>query len=305
MGLLKKIKKSRLISPVRRYLGYLLVRTAAGIVGRLSWKTIVRFGRRLGKSVFTLIPCGRKRTLDNLEMVFGEEKSKNEIRKIARGVYENTAVTALEFFKTPRFGDREFLEKVIYTPDQVKLLEDLLGEGNGSIYASAHLGNWEMLAGFGARLGLPMSVLYKPTTNPYINGFLLKMRSANRLININTDLSVVIKRLRANECVSLLFDENARGRGIRLPFFGREVSTYRGPAYFSLRARAPVVCIYFIREEDGRQRFIIDRILRPKRKGKLEDDIRKMMEEMNASLEKTIRRYPDQWNWMYKRWSDI
>ena len=304
MGILKKIKKSRVVTPVRRYLGYLLIKAVAVLVARFSWKSVVAGGRKLGAVVFYLIPYGRKRTLKNLERVFGGEKSKTEIRSIARRVYENAAVTALEFFKTPLLDDREFLEKVIYTPDQTKLLYDLLEEGNGSIYASAHIGNWEMLAGFGARLGLPMSVLYKPTTNPYLNRLLYRLRGANQLININEDLSVLVKRLRADQCISLLFDENARSRGIRMKFFGREVSTYRGPAYFSLRAGAPVVCLYFIREDDGRQRFIIDRVLRPERTGKLDEDIRKMMEEMNASLEKIIRRYPDQWNWMYKRWSD-
>jgi len=303
MGILKKIKKNKYVTRIRRYSAYLVCVVCLQIVRRFSWRTMVNLGRGLGRFGFHRVKYSRKRTLDNLTNVFGDEKTEAEIIAIAERVYENMGVTALEFPRLPWMTDSEFFEVVDYDEADLVLLRELLEEGMGSIYAGAHMGNWEMLADFGARIGLTMSVLYKPSTNPYINKLWIEMRGRNKLIDINENLAQVTKRLKENESVCLLFDENARSRGVKVPFFGRPASTYQGPAYFALRTGAPIVCVYFIRDNDFRHRFIIERVIRPVRKGKLEEDIIDILMELNESLEKMIRRYPDQWNWVYKRWS--
>ncbi len=303
MGTLKRIKKSRPVAWLRRYLAYLAARVYFRLAGRLSHRRVIRWGRALGRFAFRRIGYGRSLTLENLTRVFGGEMSAEEIEAVAERVYENLGITALEFPRLPHLGDREFLRSVDYQPEQIDYLHSILGEGQGALFASAHLGNWEMLADFGARLGLKMSVLYKPSTNPYFNRLWTELRSRNRLIDITSNLSPVSRRLRAGEGICLLFDENARSRGIRIPFFGRPASTYRGPAFFALRTGAPIICLYFIRQPSGRHRFIIERTIRPRRSGDLEAELKEIMTEMNSSLEKMIRRYPDQWNWVYKRWS--
>lgn len=303
MGTLKRIKKSRPVAFARRYLAYLAALTYFRVAGRLSSRLVIRWGRGLGRFACRRVGYGRRLTLDNLTRVFGGEMTAAEIEAVAERVYENLGITALEFPRLPHIGDREFFRSVDYLPKDLEYLRSLMRAGRGALFASAHLGNWEMLADFGARLGLKMSVLYKPSTNPYFNRLWTELRSRNRLIDITGDLSPVARRLRAGEAVCLLFDENARSRGIEIPFFGYPASTYRGPAFFALRTGAPILCLYFVRQPDGRHRFIIERTIRPRRSGDLAADIRGIMAEMNSSLEKMIRRYPDQWNWVYKRWS--
>ncbi len=303
MNILKRIKKNRYVTKVRKYLAYLIALAFFRMARHLTWKTTVSWGRSLGRFAFRRVKYGRKLTLDNLTRVFGDEMTEEEMLRIAERVYENMGVTALEFPRLPSMSDREFFQVVDYDREDEVLLHQLLGEGKGSIYAGAHMGNWEMLADLGARLGLTMSVLYKPSTNPYLNRLWSRMRDRNKLIDINKNLSLVTRRLKANEGICLLFDENARSRGIKIPFFGRPASTYQGPAYFALRTGSPIVCVYFIRQKDFRHRFIIERVIRPKRTGNLEEDIVTILMELNQSLETMIRKYPDQWNWIYKRWS--
>ncbi len=302
MGTLKRIKKSRPVAFIRRYLAYLAARAYFRVAGRLSPRLVIRWGRALGRFAYRRVGYGRRLALGNLTRVFGNEMSPEEIESVAVRVYENLGVTALEFPRLPHVGDREFFAAVDYRPEDLEYLRSLMRAGQGALFASAHLGNWEMLADFGARLGLKMSVLYKPSTNPYFNRLWTELRGRNRLIDITGDLSPVARRLRAGEGVCLLFDENARSRGIRIPFFGYPASTYRGPAFFALRTGAPILCLYFVRQPDGRHRFIIERTIRPRRSGDLESDIGAIMAEMNSSLEKMVRRYPDQWNWVYRRW---
>ncbi|MCK5655223.1 MAG: hypothetical protein KAI03_02875, partial [Candidatus Aureabacteria bacterium] len=302
MNFLRKIKKNKSITSLRRYIVYVISVFFLFTVKHLPWKLVVCLGRSLGKFAFHIVKYTRKRTLDNLTKVFGQEKTDREIFQIAKNVYKNIGITALEFPKMSSMTDKEFFSTVDYEKKQIDFLWSLLDKKKGVIFASAHMGNWEMLAGFGARLGFKMSVLYKPSTNPYLNKIWFGLRGKNQLIDITENLQVVTKRLRANEVMCILFDENARKRGVKLNFLGRPASTYKGPAYFSLRTGCPIVCLYFIRGEDGKHKFIIERTIYPKRSKDLEKDIIKIMNEMNASLELMIKRYPDQWNWIYKRW---
>lgn len=303
MGTLKRIKKSRPVTGLRRYLAYLIARAFFRLAPRLSRNGAIRWGRSLGRFAFDRVGYGKKLTLENLRRVFGDEMSPEEITATARRVYENLGVTALEFPRLPHLADGEFFRQVDCRAEDIEYLRELMRSGRGVIFASAHLGNWEMLADFGARLGLKMSVLFKPSTNPYFNRLWAGLRGRNRLIDINGGLAAVTRRLKAGEAIALLFDENARSRGISIPFFGFPASTYKGPAFFALRAGAPILCLYFVRQPDGRHRFVIERTIEPERGGGLESDLERVMLEMNASLEKMIRLYPDQWNWVYKRWS--
>lgn len=303
MDFFKKIKKNKTVTDIRRFIIYIVSITSCFIVRMLPWKIVVKAGRALGLFAFHIVRYARKRTIDNLERVFGKEKSAGELRLIAKNVYKNIGVTSLEFPKMPHMTDNEFFATTDYKKEQIDYLWELLKHKKGVIFASAHMGNWEMLAEFGARLGFNMSILFKPSTNPYLNKIWFGLRGNNKLIDISKDLSSVVRRLRANEVICILFDENARKRGIMLDFFGAPASTYRGPAYFALKTGCPVVCLYFVRKkEDARHKFIIERTIWPKRTGNLEKDMLDILRQMNESLEQVIRQYPEQWNWIYKRW---
>ncbi len=303
MTFLKRIKKNKTVTDIRRYLVYIVSVTSCFIVRILPWKVVVKAGKALGLFAFYIVRYAKKRSTDNLTRVFGEERSAGEIRLIAKNVYKNMGITSLEFAKMPHMTDDEFFAATDYKKEQIDYLWELLNHKKGVIFASAHMGNWEMLAEFGSRLGFNMSILFKPSTNPYLNKIWFGLRGNNKLIDISKDLSSVVRRLRANEVICLLFDENARKRGIMLDFFGKPASTYKGPAYFALKTGCPVVCLYFVRKkEDAKHKFIIERTIWPKRTGNLEKDMLDILRQMNESLEQVIRQYPEQWNWIYKRW---
>ena len=302
MRLFKKIRKAAPVARARHRLAYFVILGLYRGSGLLPWRWLVRLGRFLGGAVFALSRPFRPRALLNLERVFAPAAPGADLPQIARDSYRNLAVTVLETGRLGRLSDAEFLSLVDYSPADEATLGSLMARGRGVIFASAHLGNWEMLAGFGPRIGIGLSVLYKAPTNPYLDGFLRRIRGTNRLLDIDRDLPAVLNRLRGGKAVALLFDENARGRGVRLPFFGFSASTYRGPAYFCLRAGSPILCAYFIRQPSGRHRLLLERVIEPIRRGSLDEDILAILKEMNRSLEEVIRAYPGQWNWTYRRW---
>ncbi len=300
-SLLRRIRKHPVITKVRRYCVYLFSLASCIVMERLPWPAVVRVGRFFGWLAWTS-GVWRKRTLANLRLALGGEKSEAELLRIARRVYENFGITSFEFLMLPTLTDEEFWRVCAYDQADIAHMHNMLARGKGVIFASAHMANWEMLAEFGARHGFDMSILYKPNSNPYMDRIWRRLRGHNHLIDITRDLSTVVHRLRHNRVICLLFDENARDAGIELPFFGRPVSTYKGPAYFSLRSGCPILCLYFVREADNRLRYVIERTIYPERKGTLEEDIERIMREMNQSLEIMLRKHPDQWYWFYKRW---
>ena len=300
-SLLRKIRKHPVVTTVRHYCVYLLSLASCMVVKHLSWPMVVRIGRVFGWLAWTS-GVWRNRTMENLRRAFGGEKTDAELLRIARRVYENFGITSFEFPMLPAMTDEEFWRVCFYDQADIDHMRNMLAKGKGVIFASAHMANWEMLAEFGARHGFDMSILYKPNSNPYMARIWHRLRGHNQLIDITRDLSTVVRRLRDNRVICLLFDENARSAGIELPFFGRPVSTYKGPAYFSLRSGCPILCLYFVRQSDNRLRYVIERTIWPERKGTLEEDIARIMREMNQSLEIMLRKHPEQWYWFYKRW---
>ncbi|MBI5395015.1 MAG: hypothetical protein HZA91_06920 [Verrucomicrobia bacterium] len=303
-SLRRKIRKHPAVATARRYSVYLFSRCACAVVQRLPWPAVVGIGRFFGWLAWTL-RLWQARTLENLRLAFGGTKPEEDLRRIARRVYENFGITSFEFPMIATMSDEEFWRVCLYDPADIQHMRDMLKGGKGVIFASAHMADWEMLAEFGARHGFDMSILFKPNTNPYMDRIWRGLRGHNRLIDITRELPVVLRRLRENKVICLLFDENARDAGIELPFFGRPVSTYKGPAYFALRSGCPILCVYFVRQDDQRLRYIIERTIYPVRKGTLEEDIARIMREMNQSLEVMLRKYPEQWYWFYKRWRDV
>jgi KDO2-lipid IV(A) lauroyltransferase len=110
----------------------------------------------------------------------------------------------------------------------------------------------------------------------------------------------VMKALRAGEVVGVQGDQEARWHGILVPFFGRESLTHPGAAFLSLRAGAPLVPAYLLRQ-GGRFRVIFEPPLWPA--GEADDEaVRQLTAAHTARLEAMIRRHPEHWFWLHRRW---
>jgi KDO2-lipid IV(A) lauroyltransferase len=96
----------------------------------------------------------------------------------------------------------------------------------------------------------------------------------------------------------MISDEYRSGQGVEAPLFGRTVIARRGPATLALRTGAAIVPAYMIRQRDGSLELIIEPELKLDRSGKGAVQIRENVIRMTEWLERTVRTYPDQWNWM-------
>jgi KDO2-lipid IV(A) lauroyltransferase len=108
--------------------------------------------------------------------------------------------------------------------------------------------------------------------------------------------------LRRNELAIIIADEYRSGDGIDVPFFGRTVTARRGPATLALRTGAAVVPVYLVRDQRGRLALNIEPEIEMSRSGDIKADVRENTMRITQWVERVVRSYPDQWNWMHVYW---
>ncbi len=287
-----------------RFVLYLVCRIGAGFVYLLPRLWALEFARRLGRLGFRAVIRQREKTLQNLEQAFGEEKSQAEKEALARKVFEHLAMTAAEVLQFPKL-DRKKIEKIVEIGNAVEVYKSLLSEGKGLISVTAHIGNWELLAGTfffkefrGAVLGRR---LYYEPYNRWLVGL---RRSLNVRKNYRDQSSKdILKLLARNEIIGLLPDQDIESlKGIFVPFFGRPAYTPAAPVRLALASGAPIICNFLIRKPDGNYRIILGDIIRPVVKSTREEAIEEYTAQWMGNFEKVIRKYPEQWAWMHNRW---
>lgn len=173
--------------------------------------------------------------------------------------------------------------------------------GRGVLFATAHLGNWEFSAFAHALMAEPMSFVVRPMDNPILDELATRYRtlSGNRLIGRGKDfLRPLLEALRRNEAVGVLIDQNVTpDRGIFIDFFGRPACVDSGFARLAARTGAAVIPGYALwSKEESRYILHFDPPV------PITGDLQADTQAIHARLESAIRRHPDQWLWIHRRW---
>jgi len=283
---------------------YFAARTAAALAGLLPRSWAAAFAAAAGKAAFVLARRHRQQALENLRRVYGAEKSEQQIRGLAGKVFENLAETAVELLGFPKLR-REDLNHRVETGDAFRIYDDLLSEGKGLISVTAHLGNWELLAGVFGLKGYPGAVLARRIYDDRYNRWIVGLRASVNVSTIDRDRSAreIVRLLKKNAIVGLLPDQDLDGlRGIFVPFFGHPAYTPAAPVKISLATGAPIVSNFLIRLPDRRHRLVIGKVIRPHIATTREEAIDRYTSEWMQDFERMIRQYPEQWAWMHNRW---
>jgi KDO2-lipid IV(A) lauroyltransferase len=182
-------------------------------------------------------------------------------------------------------------------------LDAALSKGRGVLLLSAHLGNFFLV---GSRLTLEGYASFVLINQPRDGRFAelmddYRLRARQPTIHARPRrqaLRELHDRLRQNKVVVVIADEFRRGKGIEVPLFGRTVIARRGPVTLALRTGAAIIPAFLIRQGDDSLKLIIEPELELDRSGKGSAQISENTGRMTQWLERTVRTYPDQWNWM-------
>jgi KDO2-lipid IV(A) lauroyltransferase len=175
-----------------------------------------------------------------------------------------------------------------------------LAAGRGILFATAHLGNWELSAFAHALLAGPMHVVARPLDNPLIDALVERRRtlSGNRLIFKKDYARGILKALAANEAVGILIDQNAApAEGVFVDFFGVPACAGTGFAKIAAHSGAAVIPGFALWSEDERRY-----VLRFYPAVPMTGDAARDTAALQSQLEAVIRAHPEQWLWIHRRW---
>lgn len=249
----------------------------------------------------------RKLALQNLKFAFGREKSKDEIRCIAKAYFKNFGRGMVDNIY---FADRpELLDQNICIEGQ-EHLDRALEQGNGAILTGGHFGDFILMYFKLVRAGYKVNVIMRRVRDESFEKFLSEFRQ-NRGLNAIYDLPAkkcvvqCIKALRNNEVLVILLDQNyGSASRVFVDFFGRKAATATGPMVFSLRTKAPILPIFCL-QGDGpmKHKVIVEPPMVIDPGDDPDDQIYRGVAKITKIIEGYIRQYPDQWGgWIHKRW---
>ncbi len=293
--------------PLGRRFRRLSLRALIVLLEKILWFfprwAVLQAGAVIGTVASLLQPKRGLRARDNLAHALGDEYDRPALRRIERRVFRNMGRNLAEVCwvaARPARCDR------LVSFEGLEHLEAARARGHGVVLVSGHMGSWEIMACSVVRHGLPLSVIARQTSEGRISEFVVDVRQR---LGVETILRgatgaarVVLRALRSGGGLAALIDQDFRGKGIVIDFFGRPARTPTGPISLALRAGAPLVYFLTWRLADGTHRV---RFEEPIELDQGADPIRTVEEATIAFtrwLEARIREHPDQWVWIHRRW---
>jgi len=260
-------------------------------------------GIGLGQLVYLLHGKLRRVGMRNLQLAF-PQKSAHERRRILRGEFTSLGRQLAEVCLFPSYTRENVTKIVVY--DGFENFERAEARGKGVIYLTAHLGGWELSAFSHSIQGHPLHVVMRSMDNPFLDRFITHLRTmhGNRAVDKDNFVRGLLSAMKAGETVGILMDTNMTPpQGVFVDFFGIPACTASGLARIALRTDAAVVPGFTIWDRKLRKyRLRFDPALALIRTGDEEADIVANTALFTKVIEEYVRRYPDQWLWVHRRW---
>ena len=286
---------------MRQRIEYAAVVAVRRLAAVLPHPLLMRVGQTVGLIFYALDRTHRRVTLDNLAKAF-PHRSPQERRAIARGVFAHFGSLLFEFLKFSTLSPQQILERVEFDGEERVRLA--YGHGKGVLFITGHFGFWELHALAHPLRFEPIGVLARTLDNGGLNTLLEDIRqcTGNVVIYRQGSIRKVMRMLTENHGVAILIDQHISGAdAVYVDFFDRPAATTSAVAAMALRTGAPIVPVFALPLGRGRYRLIYEHPVEPPAEGS-GDAIREFTQRCTDVLEMYVRRHPDLWLWMHRRW---
>jgi KDO2-lipid IV(A) lauroyltransferase len=288
---------------MRNRLQYWPVALLVRMIGILPRPLAHGVGILIGGAVYRLHPRLRRVGLRNLELGF-PDKSAAERRKILRGVYISLGRLLGEACLFPRYSQTNASQIAVY--QGFENFQAAEKRGLGVLLLTGHFGGWEVGSFFHSLQGHPMQIVVRPLDNPYVDALLTRYRGlhGNAMIGKQEFARGLIAAMRQSQTVGILMDTNMTPpQGVFVDFFGIPACTASGLARVALHTDASVVPAFTVWDSVLRKyRVEFDKPVELVRTGDTEADAVTNTAIFTKIIEQYVRRYPDQWLWVHRRW---
>ena len=288
---------------MRQKAEYALAWLAVKAIGVLPRPLARAIGIAIAQTVYLLHVRLRRVGMRNLAMAV-PEKSQRERRRILRGEFTSLGRQLAEVCLFPRYTRENVSQVVVY--EGFENYERAYNRGKGVLFLTAHLGGWELSAFTHSLHGHPLHIVTRPLDNQRLDRFIRHYRTMHGNTTVDKDEFVrgLLSATKAGETVGILMDTNMTPpQGVFVPFFGISACTASGLARIALRTDAAVVPGFTIWDPAlGKYRLRFDPAVNLIRTGNVEEDVVANTARFTKVIEDYVRRYPEQWLWVHRRW---
>jgi KDO2-lipid IV(A) lauroyltransferase len=295
-------------APWLDYAAYLLIRMIVCVVQALSWPWALGFARLLASLAYRVDRRHRAVADDNLRHAF-PELGQREREPLVRSTYEHFAAMVVEMIRLPRSLRPTNVEHYFHWADPQDLGRMLAWGRSGRplLVLTGHFGNWEVLSYAFGLGGCRGGIVARRLDNPYLERLLgdLRRQTGLTLLDKNRDYQRMLDILERGGGLGLVGDQDAGPRGLFVDFLGRPASTFKSIAVLSLQYGAPILVLGAARVGHP-LRYVIyleDTIL-PEDYADRPEATRAITLRYTQALERLIRRHPEQYFWLHRRWKN-
>jgi Kdo2-lipid IVA lauroyltransferase/acyltransferase len=275
-------------------------------------RVIQTFPRRCGITVlsfvinifYILAKKHRTNMIHHLTLAFGSEKTEDEILKIARDVPRHFAVAVVDTVRIPNII-REGFDRYVKA-ENLHILDTAMKTGKGAVILTGHFGNWELMGAYMAQQKYPIRVVGAPLKNPLLDKLLVNMRNnaGYRSVHRGRSAKAFLRILKQGGFLGILIDQDIKKiNGVFVDFFGKKAYTPTGPVMFALRFGIPIIPMFIHLEKDLTYHIQCFDPIRITNTGNPENDIKINTQMCSDVYEAVIRRHPEQWAWIHRRWN--
>jgi KDO2-lipid IV(A) lauroyltransferase len=288
---------------VRHRVEYSLVK-ALLVAVRLVPESVARAaGTLLGQAVYTLDGTRRRIAYRNLASAF-PSRSERERKAIARAAFAHFGRLLMELLKFSTLSEQAMLARVEFDGEDHARLA--YAQGRGVLFFTGHFGFWELHALVHALRLEPFSVIARPLDNPFLHTLLeqIRQRTGNPVIYRQGMIRRVLRTLQEGHGIAVLIDQHIQPRdAVNVDFFDRPAATTSAIAALALRTGAPVVPCFALPLGAGRYRMVYEHPVEPPG-GDGDNAVQEFTQRCSDVLEMYVRRHPELWLWMHRRWRD-
>jgi len=289
------------------WIEYAVAKSILSLLGAMPRRFAVRAGTIIAHAVYPFLGKLRRVGRRNLELAFPEQSpGEREVTLKAAFAGLGRTLGVVSSFRRVTPGNIGQLIERNFSPQFEAAFEKILAEKRGFIIPTGHIGNWELFALAYSMLVGPSGLLSRRMDNPLIDKMVREMRTrtGNTQIDKTNSARPILSFLRDGKGVGILADVNAHPKeGVFVPFFDIPACTTAGVAMLALRANALIIPFFAV-WDNSKQKYVMiaDEIIEPISTGDRKRDIERITAQFTAILERVIRKYPDQWIWIHRRW---
>jgi Kdo2-lipid IVA lauroyltransferase/acyltransferase len=289
---------------LRHRLEYFAVMSAVSFVRLLPMGAVLAAGTLLGRAFHAVDRGHRRLAIENLRAAF-PARAERDCQVICRDMFAHFGRLLVVLLKFSTLKPDQMLERVEFEGED--RVVHAHAQNRGVLLYTGHFGFWEINALVHALMLEPMAVLARPLDNPLLHDLLerVRTRTGNSVFYRRGAIRRVLRALEANQAVAFLIDQHMQpADAVYVQFFNRPAATTSALAALALRTGAPVVPVFALPLPGGRFRMVYEHPVEPP---SADDDhaITEFTQRCTDVLEMYVRRYPELWLWMHRRWRDV